>query len=644
MKRAASTLVLHLKKNPRFHIPICSNHHITQFSSIPTNDSQNDDYPSKSHLKSCLDTHLFLHATRQPIDKFVTFIDPQNQTSQLSPRQEKIKETLQILNEFEAAKTSYEMINVFQKIICIFDDNDLGEYYVKIALKLGQEGEFQEKLFFFANQAFKRYNARKHRDTDKGFERYLPKDRDTDFIVNNDIAVSLAMCSQLSCNACYHLNRLEEAYEYRDRATKYACDIDMGDKDVFEDTRVINLDSMFEKTKYKKAIWSLRICLEQGELLLQNKNKETGDMNRYMAEVFVELFDFGQALPYCESAIQMHERGLGGNSVEVAQDRRLLGAIYMGLEVHEKALEQNKISQKIFRNLGLTSDFLRGEIDAANMKIALRKFDEAMDTLKSVVLQTDAESEDRAMIFVSMAKALFNQNDISEAKNCLQMACEILDDKEKSSPIEVSEAYMEISMQYGKMNELETSVSLLKKTTAMLEKISNERGSFGSALPRIWWLLNLLDKVQDTTNLLKDATESLKEIVGSKHFEVGYVFNSLGEDCMILKRPKSAAQFFSLAEAIMNTALGPHHDVSIEACQNLSRAYSAMESYALAINFQKKVIDAWRECGPSEEIELEIAQRVLKRLEAKACGKSDYEIFYGRRPHNMPRWSVLGED
>lgn len=286
MKRASSTLVLHLKKNPRFHIPICSNHHITQFSSIPTNDSQNHDYPSKSHLKSCLDTHLFLHATRHPFDKFATFIDPQNQTSQLSPRQEKIKETLQILNEFEAAKTSDEMINVLEKMKCIFDDIDLGDYYVKIALKLEQEGEFPGLVIYYANKALERYNARKDRDTDiivnndyanKGFERYARKDRDSDIIVNNDYAVSLAMCLQLSCSGCYHLNRLDESYKYRRQATKYVCQIDYGDNiDVFEVTHLINLGSMFVKTKYKKAIWSLMICLENVNCCYKTRIRRLG--------------------------------------------------------------------------------------------------------------------------------------------------------------------------------------------------------------------------------------------------------------------------------------------------------------------------------------------------------------------------------
>ncbi|KVI10811.1 Tetratricopeptide-like helical [Cynara cardunculus var. scolymus] len=190
------------------------------------------------------------------------------------------------------------------------------------------------------------------------------------------------------------------------------------------------------------------------------------------------------------------------------------------LEEHGKALKQNQLSQKVLKNWVRTSDLLRAEIDATNMQIALGKFDEAINTLKGVVLLTDKESEERAMIFVSIAKALCNQEKFQEMKRCLQMACGILDKKEKSSPLEVSEAYMEISIQYVTMNEFKTAISLLKRAQAMLEKISEEQHSVGRASARIGWLLLLTGKVQESVSYLEDATERLKKIFGSKHFGV----------------------------------------------------------------------------------------------------------------------------
>ncbi|PWA59949.1 Tetratricopeptide-like helical [Artemisia annua] len=157
------------------------------------------------------------------------------------------------------------------------------------------------------------------------------------------------------------------------------------------------------------------------EMTLEKNSREIGNAYRDMAEAYVALLNFGEALPYCEKAMEIHKVQLGSNLVEVAHCRRLLGVIYTGLEQHEKALEQNQLSQKVMKNWGLTTELLRAKIDAANMQIVLGKFDEAINTLKGGVLQTDKESEDRAMIFVSMAKALCNQDKFLEAKRRLQM-------------------------------------------------------------------------------------------------------------------------------------------------------------------------------------------------------------------------------
>ena len=75
---------------------------------------------------------------------------------------------------------------------------------------------------------------------------------------------------------------------------------------------------------------------------------------------------------------------------------------------------------------------------------------------------------------------------------------------------------------------------------------------------------------------MEDAAKRSKESFGSKYFGVGYVYNNLGAAYLELERPQSAAQVFAYAKDIMDVSLGPHHADSIEACQNLSKAYAAM--------------------------------------------------------------------
>ncbi|KAK9945099.1 hypothetical protein M0R45_010630 [Rubus argutus] len=178
-------------------------------------------------------------------------------------------------------------------------------------------------------------------------------------------------------------------------------------------------------------------------------------------------------------------------------------------------------------------------------------------------------------------------------------------------------------MQYETMNEFETAISLLKRTLALLEKLPQEQHSEGSVSARIGWLLLLTGKVSQAIPYLEGAAERLKDSFGPKHFGVGYIYNNLGAAYLELDRPQSAAQMFAVAKDIMDIALGPHHADSIESCQNLSKAYDAMKSYALAIQFQQQVVDAWENHGSSAHDELREAHRLLEELKKK----NPWDIF-----------------
>lgn len=56
--------------------------------------------------------------------------------SQLSSRQRKIKERSQLEEAFESAKTIQEMLQVFQEMEATFDERELGLACLRIGLKL----------------------------------------------------------------------------------------------------------------------------------------------------------------------------------------------------------------------------------------------------------------------------------------------------------------------------------------------------------------------------------------------------------------------------------------------------------------------------------------------------------------------------
>ncbi|XP_020231546.1 protein KINESIN LIGHT CHAIN-RELATED 1 [Cajanus cajan] len=567
-------------------------------------------YASDAPFSRCTKTHGFLIRP----NKFVTtpFRNMDTLVPKPSPipsRQRKIMEKSQLEEAFESAETTEEMLKAFRYMEGVFDERELGLASLKIGLKLDHEGEDPEKALSFANRALKA----------------LDKD--------NTPCLPVAMCLQLLGSVSYSLKRFNDSLGYLNRANRVLGRLEGEGGVSVDDVRAVLHAVQLELANVKnamgrreEALENLRKCLEIKEMTFEEDSGELGKANRDLAEAYVAVLNFKEALPYCLKALEIHTKGLGQNSVEVAHDRKLLGIVYSGLEEHEKALEQNVLAQRILKNWNLNADLLRAEVDAANMMIALGRYDEAVGTLTGVVQQTEKDSETRALVLISMAKALCNQEKFAECKRCLEVSLGILDRRERISPVEVAEAYSEISMQYETMNEFETAISLLKRTLALLEKEPQEQHSEGSVSARIGWLLLLTGKVQQAIPYLESAAERLKDSFGPKHFGVGYIYNNLGAAYLELDRPQSAAQMFAVAKDIMDVALGPHHADTIEACQNLSKAYGEMGSYVLAIEFQQQVIDAWESHGASAEDELREAQRLLEELKKKARGASANEF------------------
>ncbi|CAI8602854.1 unnamed protein product [Vicia faba] len=522
--------------------------------------------------------------------------------SQISSRQRKIAEKSQFEEAFESAETTEEMLKAFSDMEVVFNEKELGLAALKIGLKLDREGEDPEKALSFANRALKAFDN------------------------DNKPSLPFAMTLQLMGSVNYGLNRFSDSLGFLNRANRVLGRLE-GEGVCVDDVRPVLHAVQFELANVKnamgrreEALENLRKCLEIKEMTFEEDSGELGKGNRDLAEAYVAVLNFTEALPYCLKALEIHIKRLGMNSVEVAHDRKLLGIVYCGLEEHEKALEQNVLAQRILKNWNLNSDLLRAEVDAANMMIALGRYDEAVGTLRNVVNQTEKDSENRALVLVSMAKALCNQEKFADCKRCLEISLGVLDKREQITPVEVSEAYSEISMLYETMNEFETAISLLKRALALLEKLPQEQHSEGSVSARIGWLLLLTGKVKQAIPYLESAAERLKDSFGPKHFGVGYIYNNLGAAYLELDRPQSAAQMFAVAKDIMDVSLGPHHADTIEACQNLSKAYGEMGSHALAIEFQQQVIDAWESHGASAEEELKEAQRLLELLKRKARG------------------------
>ncbi|KAJ0259959.1 Glutamyl-tRNA reductase [Hirschfeldia incana] len=519
------------------------------------------------------------------------------------------QEKIDLEEAFESATTTEEMTRLFKQMELSFQGNELGLSALKLGLHLDREGGDPSQVLSYAEKALTSFD--------------LTGDN------NNKPTLLTAMALQLMGSANYGLKRFSDGLGYLNRANRILVNLEKDGDCNLEDVRPVLHAVQLELANVKnamgrreEAIENLKKSVEIKEVTFEEGSKEIGAGYRGLADAYVAVLNFNEALPYALKALEIHKKELGSNSAEVANDRRVLGVIYSGLEMHDKALEQNRLARRVLKNWGMKAELVRAEIDEANMKVALGKYDEAVEVLRGVVEETDEGSEMRGMVFISMSKALVNQQKFAESKKCLEMACGILEKKEGcgGASVEVAEAYSEVAMQYESMNEFEVAISLLQKTLRMLERMPQEQHSEGSVAARIGWLLLFSGRVSEAVPYLESAAERLKESFGAKHFGVGYVYNNLGAAYLELGRPQSAAQMFAVGKDIMDVSLGPNHVDSIDACQNLSKAYAGMGNYGLAVEFQQQVIKAWDNHGDSAKEEMKEAKRLFEELRLKARG------------------------
>ncbi|XVF68365.1 hypothetical protein PTKIN_Ptkin10aG0199500 [Pterospermum kingtungense] len=156
-------------------------------------------------------------------------------------------------------------------------------------------------------------------------------------------------------------------------------------------------------------------------------------------------------------------------------------------------------------------------MDAAEMQISLRKFDEAINTLKGIVQRTKNEK--------------YSENQ---------------------------------------------ALSFLKRALALIEKEPQEQHGEGTVSARNGSMLLLRGDVPRVIPYLESAVERFKETFPCKHFVVGHNYNNLGVAYLEPEKPHSVVQMFAAAKDNLVVSLGPHHPDSIVACLNLPIACGAM--------------------------------------------------------------------
>lgn len=488
----------------------------------------------------------------------------------------------EIQKAVQSAKTADEMLEVFLHMASL-----------NVAVDILVEGQDPDKILSFASRALN----------------ILDRDE------KPTIAVVVAL--RLMGSATYGLNRFDESLGYLTRAHMVLSRLQEEGLNmeciwplflmVHRELSRVNM----AMGRREDALQYLRNCSEVTDL---DEPKEAGNANYDLADAYVDVFSYEEALPFCLKALEIHQNQFGHVSEEVLQDRLLLCQIYTELFDYQKAFEQNELLQKVMENLGLSSELLCREIHAAELNTYMGKYDEVLVVLKRVLPKTDKKSEDRAQVLIPMAAALLSQQNIVDANRCLKTACVILDNGKIEKTVKVAEAYVKMALLHENMKEYELAISLFKKSLTILWKQSQEQQYF-AALVRASLGRTLLrfGKVEEAIFHMERAGELMKESIGPKHIGLRIVYKYLGVAYLMLRRSEPAAQMFSALKYIVEA-----NSISIEACQTLLKAYDTVESCEVAIEKQDRVVSLFERRGYSAQDEMREARRQLEKLMERA--------------------------
>ncbi|XVF68349.1 hypothetical protein PTKIN_Ptkin10aG0198100 [Pterospermum kingtungense] len=266
-----------------------------------------------------------------------------------------------------------------------------------------------------------------------------------------------------------------------------------------------------------EALDSGKKALEVKEMTLEMDRMELGEEYRNLANAFLHVSTFKEVLPLGLKALEIHEE-LGDDSVEVAHDRMLLGAIYS--------------------SAGEYGCMGRHWTSLSSRKISLRKFDEAINTLKGIVQRTKNKkySENQACMFFLIGEALCDQGKFADSKGCLDF--------------------------------------ILKESIGFNREGATRAAWRGNSSARIGLMLLLRGDVPQVIPYLESAVERFKKTFPCKDFVVDY--NNLGVAYLESEKPHSVVQMFAVEKDNLVVSLGPYHPDSIVACLNLPIACGAM--------------------------------------------------------------------
>ncbi|KAJ8422254.1 hypothetical protein Cgig2_011527 [Carnegiea gigantea] len=491
----------------------------------------------------------------------------------------------------------------YQKIVK-FEDNgkgatnpDLGPYLLKKARDLISCGD-NEKAFELAFRA------------KKSFEICASNNSNLDYVMCLHVLASMYCCSGQHEEAIALLERSIEIPDIRlsqnHALAKFVSCMRLGD-----------IYAMLGHIE--KSLLLYNTGLEVQRAILGEKDSRFGETCRYVAEAYVQAFQFDEAEKLCQLALDIHKANDCPPSIEEAADRRLMGLICESKGKHKNALEHFIIARETICCNGKKVDLSALDCSIGDAYLALAQYEEAilsynkaLDTLK---LSKGENHPAMASVFIHLAELHYKVGKFGECKSYCEKALQIYNEPCNGSNIDdIANGLVDLATIYESLNELAHALCLLQKALEMFRDQPDRHCTIAGVEAQMGVIYYMLENFVDSYNSLKRSISKFQASGATKSSLYGITLNQLGLTCIKLHWVSEAVGHFEEARSILEKEYGLCHPDTLEACSNLATAFDDLGRWDDAIGLLEFVVGVREEMLGTADPIVDDEKRRLGRL------------------------------
>jgi len=446
---------------------------------------------------------------------------------------------------------------------------DLGPYLLKKARGLISSGE-NEKAFELALRA------------KKSFENCVSNNSNLDYVMCLHVLASMYCCSGqhdkaiplLECSIEIPVIKLG----HNQALAKFVSCMRLGD-----------IYAMLGHTE--KALLLYNVGLEVQRAALGEKDSRFSETCRYVAEAYVQAFQFDEAEKLCQLALDIHEANGCPPSIEEAANRRLMGLICDAKGKHKDALEHFIIAKEMICSKGQEVDLSALDCSIGDAYLALAQYEEAIISYKKALTTLKlSKGEDHpaiASVFVHLAELYSKVGKFGESKSYCEKALQIYNELRTGSDTDdIANGLVDLATIYESLNELDQALSLLQKALEMFGDQPDRYCTIAGVEAQMGVIYHMLKKYVDSYNSLKSSISKFQASGATKSSLYGITLNQLGLTCVSVHAVSEAIEYFKEARTILEKEYGLYHPDTLGACSNLATAYDNLGRYVSSLSFK----------------------------------------------------------